>query len=61
MPPVGSGLPAARSALANAVGKSDAVAMTSPVERISGPSTASAPGKRAKGKTDAFTETWPGV
>ena len=34
---VGSGRPAARSALANAVGKSAALAITSPVERISGP------------------------
>ena len=31
--------------------------MTSPVERISGPSTVSTPGKRAKGKTASFTAT----
>ena len=37
-----------------------ALAITSPVERISGPSTGSAPGKRANGKTAAFTLTWAG-
>ncbi len=31
--------------------------MTSPVERISGPSTVSTPGKRANGNTDSFTPT----
>ena len=54
-PPVGSARPAARSAFANAVAKSAALAITSPVERISGPSTGSAPGKRANGSTAAFT------
>ena len=54
-PPVGSARPAARSAFANAVAKSPALAITSPVERISGPSTGSAPGKRANGSTAAFT------
>ena len=57
MPLVGSGRPAARSAFANAVGRSAALAITSPVERISGPSTGSAPGKRANGSTAAFTLT----
>ena len=57
---VGSGRPAARSALANAVGRSSALAITSPVERISGPSTGSEPGKRANGRTAAFTLTWTG-
>ena len=47
--------PAARSAFANAVAKSAALAITSPVERISGPSTGSAPGKRANGSTAALT------
>src|SRR5207244_6378776 len=61
LPEFGSGRPAARSALANAVGRSAAVAITSPVERISGPSTGSAPGKRANGNTAAFTETCLGV
>ena len=32
--------------------------MTSPVERISGPSTVSTPGKRAKGNTASFTAMW---
>ena len=45
-PPAGSARPAARSAFANAVAKSAPLAITSPVERISGPSTGSAPGKR---------------
>ena len=54
-PPLGSARPAARSAFANAVAKSDALAITSPVERISGPSTGSAPGKRANGSTAALT------
>ena len=44
VPLVGSGRPAARSALAKAVGRSAALAITSPVERISGPSTGSEPG-----------------
>src|SRR5207342_1235938 len=57
VPPVGSGLPAARSALASAVGRSEALAITSPVERISGPSTGSAPGNRANGSTAALTLT----
>ena len=56
----GSGRPAARSAFANAVGKSRALAITSPVDRISGPSTGSAPGKRANGSTAAFTLTCAG-
>ena len=55
MPVTGSGRPAARSAFANAVGRSAALAITSPVARISGPSTGSAPGKRANGSTAAFT------
>src|SRR5207244_13081078 len=59
VPAVGSRRPAAGSALAKAVGRSQALAITSPVERISGPSTASAPGKRANGSTAALTETCP--
>ena len=35
--------------------------MTSPVERISGPSTVSTPGKRANGKTASLTPTWFGA
>ena len=60
VPVVGSGRPAARSALANAVGRSAALAITSPVERISGPSTGSEPGKREKGSTAALTLTSSG-
>ena len=40
--------------------KSPALAITSPVERISGPSTGSAPGKRANGSTAALTLTCVG-
>ena len=47
--------PAARSALSSAVERSAALAITSPVERISGPSTGSLPGKRANGSTAALT------
>ena len=54
-PERGSVRPAARSAFASAVGRSAALAITSPVERISGPSTGSLPGKRANGSTAAFT------
>ena len=61
VPPPGSGRPAARSAFANALGKSEALAITSPVERISGPSTGSAPGKRMNGSTAALTLTWRGA
>ena len=57
VPSNGSGRPAARSAFAKAVGRSAALAITSPVARISGPSTGSAPGKRANGSTAAFTLT----
>ena len=52
--------PAAAWALPNAVGKSAAIPITSPVLRISGPSTASAPAKRAKGRTASLTLTCPG-
>src|SRR5271165_6457580 len=57
VPCSGSGTPAAAWALAKAVGKSRAMPMTSPVERISGPSTASEPSKRSKGSTASLTET----
>src|SRR5207244_1485860 len=65
---VGSGARALRrvdhevaAAAANAVGRSAAVAIASPVARIAGPSTGSAPGKRAKGSTAALTLTCVGV
>ena len=35
--------------------------ITSPVDRISGPSTVSTPGKRANGNTDSLTPTWPSL
>ena len=57
-PDSGSGLPAARSAFENAVGKSGPIPITSPVERISGPSVGSAPENRWNGNTAAFTLTW---
>ena len=53
----GSWAPAAAWALANAVGKSWAIPMTSPVERISGPSSESAPANRSKGSTTSLTHT----
>src|SRR3954447_2117690 len=58
VPVSGSAAPAAACALANAVGKSRATPMTSPVERISGPSTASEPSKRSNGSTASLTDTW---
>ena len=58
VPSVGSETPAAACALPKAVGKSAAIPITSPVLFISGPSTASAPAKRAKGSTASLTLTW---
>ena len=58
VPDCGSRAPAAACALANAAGKSGATPITSPVERISGPSSASAPAKRSNGSTASLTETW---
>ena len=43
--------------LAKAIAKERSMPMTSPVERISGPSTVSTPGKRANGNTNSFTPT----
>ena len=57
LPDRGSGTPAAACAFANAVGKSRAIPITSPVERISGPSSASEPSKRSNGSTASLTET----
>ena len=56
VPDCGSRAPAAACALANAAGKSRATPMTSPVERISGPSSASAPANRSNGSTASLTE-----
>ena len=58
MPSVGSRSPAASWLLANARPKVRSMPMTSPVERISGPSTVSTSGKRLKGSTASFTATW---
>ena len=54
-PPIGSALPAAIWALANARGNESSSPITSPVERISGPRIVSALEKRWKGKTASFT------
>ena len=51
VPWVGRASPAPSSALAYAIPKLVAEPITSPVDRISGPSTVSAPGKRRKGST----------
>src|ERR1019366_8863355 len=59
VPRSGSRNPAAACALANAVGKSRAMPITSPVERISGPSSESAPAKRSNGSTASSTHTCP--
>ena len=59
MPRVGSRRPGRPLGLREAVGKSAALAITSPVERISGPSTGSAPGKRANGRTAALRDVTP--
>ena len=61
VPWLGSCAPAAACALANAVGKSAAIPITSPVDRISGPSSESAPAKRLNGSTASLTQTWPQV
>ena len=55
----GSRSPAAIWLLANARPKVRSMPMTSPVERISGPSRVSTSGKRLNGSTASFTATWP--
>ncbi len=57
VPSTGSGDPAASSALAKARPKVSAMPSTSPVLRISGPSTGSTSGNMVKGKTDSLTPT----
>ena len=44
--------------LAKAISKELSSPITSPVDFISGPSTVSTPGKRAKGNTASFTPIW---
>ena len=57
MPLRGTRVPPPSWLLANAISKVRSRPITSPVERISGPSTVSTPGKRAKGNTDSLTPT----
>ena len=52
-------LPAPAWLFANAMPNVRSMPMTSPVERISGPSMVSTSGKRLNGSTASFTETWP--
>ena len=56
-PLLGSGSPAAIWLFANARPNVRSMPMTSPVERISGPSTVSTSGKRLNGSTASFTAT----
>ena len=55
--PVGSSVPAASSALKKAFPKVVSMPITSPVLRISGPSTVSASGKRLNGSTASLMAT----
>ena len=55
VPASGNFVPPPSWLLAKATAKSRSMPITSPVERISGPSTVSTPGKRAKGNTASFT------
>ncbi len=59
MPAIGSRLPAAAWLFANARPNERSMPMTSPVERISGPSIVSTSGKRSNGSTASFTATCP--
>src|SRR5262245_48592089 len=59
-PLVGNRYPDARSDLPNASPNVAEMPITSPVERISGPSVVSTPGNFANGKTDSLTEMWLG-
>ncbi len=58
-PSDGSRVPAAIWLLAKASPNVEPMPMTSPVERISGPSRVSTPGKRSKGSTASLTLTHP--
>jgi len=57
VPDFGTLDPAPSWLFAKASGNERATPITSPVERISGPSTVSTPGKRANGKTASLTPT----
>jgi len=56
VPDMGSRWPAASWLFMKARPKFTSMPMTSPVERISGPSSTSTPGKRLKGNTDSLTD-----
>ena len=58
MPSGSSSVPAACSALWNARPNVESIPITSPVERISGPSAGSTSGNRENGSTASFTATW---
>ena len=58
LPEVGSVDPAAICDLRYALRKSRSIPMTSPVDFISGPRTASTPGNLTNGKTDSLTAMW---
>ncbi len=58
LPEAGSTEPAAICAFRYALRKSRSIPMTSPVDFISGPRTASTPGNFTNGKTDSFTAMW---
>ena len=60
VPELGSSAPAAACAFPNAAGNSRATPMTSPVDFISGPISASERGKRPNGRTASFTDTCRG-
>jgi len=57
LPSSGKWVAAPICALAKAMPKSADTPITSPVERISGPSAGSSPGNRTKGNTDSLTNT----
>jgi hypothetical protein len=58
VPESGRRVPAAIWLLAKARPNVLSTPMTSPVERISGPSSVSTPGKRSNGRTASLTLTW---
>mmetsp|Transcript_8776 Transcript_8776/g.35859 ORF Transcript_8776/g.35859 Transcript_8776/m.35859 type:complete len:346 (-) Transcript_8776:2287-3324(-) len=61
VPLLGSRCKAASSALAKAMGSVLSMPITSPVERISGPSSVSVPANLSKGSTASLTATWLGM
>src|SRR5262245_17644675 len=61
VPVSGSRLPAAAWLFVNASPKDRSTPITSPVERISGPSTVSTSGNRSNGSTASLTATWAPV